>query len=165
MRTSRSTALTALIAALALTALARPAGADVTLFVGANTSPGPRALRGIAGGIGLLVVGVEGEYASTVDAPTATTPGSTTATLSGLLQTPGGVLAGIQPYVSGGVGLYQEHRGVTSAYAAGTAVGGGAKVRLLGPVRLRVDYRAFRRRSGVDVRVTHRVYAGVNVAF
>jgi len=44
--------------------------------------------------------------------------------------------------------------------------GGGAKINVIGPLRLRVDYRALKLR-GEPLRdsVIHRWYAGVNLAF
>ena len=50
--------------------LATPAFADITAFIGANTTPSNRQVRGLAVGIGLLVVGFEFELANTTDDPT-----------------------------------------------------------------------------------------------
>ena len=43
--------------------------------------------------------------------------------------------------------------------------GGGVKVNLAGPVRLRVDYRVFKLGSGALYSPAHRVYAGINLKF
>ena len=42
-----------------------PPFADLTAFLGTNTTPSRRATRGLAIGMGLLIVGFEFEYAST----------------------------------------------------------------------------------------------------
>lgn len=47
-------ALSLVMASMALSA--RPACADVTAFIGANTSPANRQVRGFAVGLGVLVV-------------------------------------------------------------------------------------------------------------
>ena len=57
------------VALLALTSA--PARADITAFIGANTTPANRQVRGGALGFGLLVVGVELEYSYTPDDPSA----------------------------------------------------------------------------------------------
>jgi len=48
-----------------LLAAATPASADATLFVGSNTTPSNRTVKGFSLGVSLLVVGVEFEYAKT----------------------------------------------------------------------------------------------------
>ena len=53
----------AVIAAAILVARAAPARADITAFIGANTTPANRPVRGFAVGTGLLIVGFEFEYA------------------------------------------------------------------------------------------------------
>ncbi len=60
-----------LVALLLTAATASPALADATVFVGANTTPANRPVRGLAVGVGLLVVGFEFEFADTPDDPTA----------------------------------------------------------------------------------------------
>ena len=44
-------------------------------------------------------------------------------------------------------------------------VGGGVKMNLPGPVRLRLDYRVFKLTGGALNTPAHRVYAGVNLKF
>ena len=46
-----------------------PARADITGFIGANTTPANRQTRGLAVGAGFLIVGFEFEYAYTPDDP------------------------------------------------------------------------------------------------
>jgi hypothetical protein len=43
--------------------------------------------------------------------------------------------------------------------------GGGVKVALVGPVRLRLDYRVFKLAGGALNSPAHRVYAGLNLKF
>ena len=44
-------------------------------------------------------------------------------------------------------------------------VGGGVKISLVGPLKLRVDYRTFKLGSGALYTPAHRIYAGVNLGF
>ena len=46
-----------------------------------------------------------------------------------------------------------------------TAVGGGAKISLAGPLRVRFDYRLFNLRGRPRHDQVHRVYAGLNLMF
>ena len=64
MRHVRAIALTTLMLSLLVPA---SAFADATLFLGANTSPANRSTRGLAIGMGLLVLGFEFEYSDTTD--------------------------------------------------------------------------------------------------
>jgi len=159
------TAQRVLLAALVMgLASARPAYADATLFVGANTSPANRVTRGFAIGAGLLIVGFEFEYADTTDDPTAQAPALRVGTGNLLIQTPFAI-KGIQPYFETGGGFYRETLGVheDSGFTAGT--GGGAKISLAGPIRLRIDYRVMKLGSGALVSPAHRIYAGLNLKF
>jgi hypothetical protein len=45
----------------------------------------------------------------------------------------------------------------------GLNTGGGVKVSLVGPIRLRVDYRIFKLGSGALNSPAHRIYAGLNM--
>jgi len=81
-----------------------------------------------------------------------------------ILQTPG-ALAGVQPYFTTGAGGYNEELGTRSETNFGTNVGGGAKVSLFGPLRVRVDYRAFRLQGEPLHDVVHRLYVGANLKF
>src|SRR5437867_9234752 len=96
---------------LALTAT--PARADVTGFIGANTTPANRQVRGGALGFGLLVIGFELEYAFTPDEPTASAPSLKTGMGNLVLQTPVAMF-GFQPYFTTGGGFYQEELGAHS---------------------------------------------------
>ena len=150
------------LAAIALALAARPAFADLTGFIGATTTPANRLTKGVAGGAGLLVIGFEFEYADTTDDPTALAPSLKTGMGNVLLQTPVAIF-GVQPYFTTGAGFFNESLGTHSETSFGLNMGGGAKVTLIGPLRLRVDYRVFKLGSGALYSPAHRVYIGLNV--
>jgi opacity protein-like surface antigen len=144
--------------------IAAPAFADITAFIGANTTPSNRQVRGLAAGIGLLVVGFEFEFANTTDDPLTSAPSLTTGSGNIMFQTPTAIF-GFQPYFTTGGGLYRETLGAHEDTSFALNTGGGVKVNLIGPLRLRVDYRVFKLGSGALHSPAHRVYAGVNVKF
>src|SRR5439155_23548368 len=151
--------------ALAVSVLAAtPASADITAFIGANTTPANRQVRGGALGFGLLIVGFELEYAFTLDAPPANAPSLKTGMGNVLLQSPTAFF-GVQPYFTTGGGIYREELGLQQDTGFGLNTGGGVKVTLIGPVRLRVDYRVFKLGSGALSSPAHRIYAGLNLKF
>lgn len=155
----------AAIAATLLTLLgSTPVFADLTGFVGANMTPANRIVRGVSAGAGLLVVGLEFEYANTLDDTKALAPGLTTGMGNVLLQTPFAIL-GVQPYATTGAGLYRERLGAVEHTGLGFNTGGGVKISLVGPLRLRVDYRVFKLGSGALHSPAHRIYAGLNLKF
>jgi len=160
MRFTRVAVFAAVISAVG----ASSAFADITGFIGANTTPANRQTLGAAVGFGLLIVGFEFEYAVTTDDPAAGAPSLKTGMANVLLQTPL-PLAGFQPYVTAGGGLYNETLGVHSDTSFGSNVGGGVKVSLVGPLALRVDYRVFNLGSGALYSPAHRIYAGLNLKF
>ncbi len=141
-----------------------PAFADATVFLGSTNTPANRPAKGLAFGIGLLVVGFEFEFSSTDEAIDEAAPAFRTGMGNALLQTPVPV-AGMQFYVTTGAGFYQERLGARQETHAGFNTGGGAKITLLGPLRARVDYRVFKLRGEPLHDVVHRVYAGVNLDF
>jgi hypothetical protein len=151
------------LAAVLMLASAR-ALADVTAFLGVNTTPASRQTTGFAVGAGLLFVGFEFEYGSTQEDPTSGAPSLKTGMGAVLLQTPV-ALARFQPYFETGGGFYLEELGghSDSGFAVGT--GGGVKISLAGPLRLRVDYRIIKLGSGALTSPAHRIYAGVNLKF
>jgi opacity protein-like surface antigen len=155
---------TAGIALLLLAVTSVPARADITAFVGANMTPANRSVRGAALGFGLLVVGVELEYAYTPDDLSANAPSLRTGMGNVLFQTPVAFM-GFQPYFTTGAGVYQEELGAHSDTSIGFNTGGGVKVSLAGPIRLRVDYRVFKLGSGALHSPAHRFYAGLNLKF
>ena len=150
----------AVIALLLL--VAAPARADVTGFIGANLTPTNRRVLGGAFGIGLLVIGFEGEYAFTPDDPKASAPSLTTGMGNVLLQTPVAIF-GVQPYFTTGAGLYRETLGTHQDTSFGFNTGGGVKITLIGPLRLRVDYRVFKLGSDALYSPAHRIYVGLNL--
>lgn len=156
----RATALATLVCGL----IATPAFADITAFIGANTTPANRQVRGLAAGIGLLVVGFEFEYANTTDDLTASAPSLTTGSGNIVFQTPVAFF-GFQPYFTTGAGLYRETLGTHQDTSFALNTGGGVKIALIGPVRLRVDYRVFRLGGGALHSPAHRIYAGLNLKF
>lgn len=145
-------------------ACAGTARADLTAFLGANMSPANRQVRGGALGFGLLVVGFELEYAYTPDDPTALAPSLKTGSGNVLLQTPIAFM-GIQPYFTTGGTVYRESLGTHHDTSFGLNTGGGVKIALLGPVRLRVDYRVLKLGNSALTSPAHRVYAGLNLKF
>jgi len=142
--------------------MAEPARADITAFLGANMTPANRQVRGGAFGIGLLIVGFEAEYAFTPDDPRASAPSLKTGIGNVILQTPVAFF-GFQPYFTTGGGLYRETLGLHQSTGVGLNTGGGVKVNLIGPLRLRVDYRIFKLGSGALNSPAHRIYAGLNL--
>lgn len=149
---------------LALVLSARPASADITAFLGANTTPANRQVRGFAVGLGLLFIGFEFEYTNTADDPTATAPSLKVGSGNLLLQAPVAIF-GVQPYFTTGGGVYSETLGTHNDRGFGLNTGGGVKVSLAGPLRVRVDYRVFKLGSGALYSPAHRVYAGLNLKF
>jgi opacity protein-like surface antigen len=154
----------AVLAGLICVAGARPAFADLTGFIGANTTPANRQTYGAALGFGLLMIGFEFEYAATTEDTAAGAPSLTTGMANVLLQTPV-PLAGFQPYATVGGGIYNESLAAHSDTSFGSNLGGGVKVSLVGPLRLRVDYRVFKLGSGALYSPAHRVYVGLNLTF
>jgi hypothetical protein len=160
MRTSRFAFLAALFLALGATT----ASADVTAFLGATTTPTNRQAKGIAIGTGLLLFGFEFEYSSTSDDLDRGAPSLKIGSGNGLLQTPFPIF-GFQPYVTAGAGIYRERLGTSSDTGLAPNVGGGVKIELAGPLRLRVDYRVFKLGSDARYSPSHRIYAGLNLKF
>jgi len=142
--------------------------ADATLFLGATTSPANRTAKGFAIGAGLLFLGFEFEYSDTTDDLATRAPALKTGMGNLMLQTPGSFF-GIQPYYTVRGGVYHEDLGTNGSLADNTGfgmnTGGGVKINLLGPIRLRVDYRVFSLKNGALVSPAHRVYAGINLKF
>ena len=155
------------VSALALLALAlvaarpAPAYADLTAFLGLGTSPSTRPARGFAFGINLLIVGFEFEYSRTAEDLVKAAPGLTTGMFNGMVMTPTG---NTQVYLTAGGGLFRERISDTTATSFGTNIGGGVKIGLVAPLRLRLDYRVYNLRQA-GYKTPQRFYAGVNIAF
>jgi opacity protein-like surface antigen len=165
-------------ALLLLLASAPPAHADLTAFIGAQTNPSTRLTRGVSGGSGFLIVGFEGEYAQASGDDDCThltalgcAPSVRTVMFNGLIQTPRHVVPKVQLYATMGGGYYRVRFETVDLQETGfgTNVGGGVKIDLAGPLRLRLDYRLFKLTDefesyGVES-TSQRFYAGLNLAF
>ena len=149
---------------LILIAAARPALADATAFIGSAPAPEGGSVRGAALAISLSVVGFEFEYSET--RPDSAGGGIMTRSgmLNVLVETPGRA-GGVRFYATFGGGVYHERPGSAETTNAGGNAGGGVKIPLLGPFRLRLDYRAFRLRGSARRGPSQRFYAGVNLRF
>jgi hypothetical protein len=142
----------------------REAAADVTAFIGITPTPQNHAMRGFAFGFGLLVIGFEFEYANAAENETDGLPSLQTGSGNVLFQTPVEI-KGMQFYATTGGGVYRERLATVGETHIATNVGGGAKIRLAGPLRLRLDYRVFRLQGDPLHQTYQRFYAGANLAF
>lgn len=149
---------------LSLLLVPATASADITAFLGATPSPVNRGLIGTAAGFGLVIVGAEAEITRWPAVTTSGTAGLTTWSANGLLQTPGS-LSPVQVYVTAGAGLYRESKGMTTRMSTALNTGGGLKVKVAGPIRLRLDYRMFRLQGSPQTALMHRVYGGAALSF
>jgi hypothetical protein len=140
------------------------AAADITAFIGISPTPDTRAVRGVSLGFGLLIVGFEFEYANIVEDSLEGLPSLQTGSGNILIQTPIEV-SGFQLYGTAGGGMYRERLLLQQETHFTTNVGGGAKIRLAGPLRLRLDYRLFRLNGSPLHSTYHRFYAGANLGF
>ena len=70
-----------------------------------------------------------------------------------------------QLYGTVGAEGYQETLGDSDETHFGTNIGGGAKIKLVGPLRVRVDYRIFRLQGAPIHDVYQRFYVGANLKF
>ena len=111
----------------------------------------------------LLVVGLELEYSDT-KADERGNARRHAGMFNVLAQTP--TVYGLQFYATVGAGLYREEGADLLETSAATNTGGGVKVGLVGPLRVRFDYRVFQLRGESSPNKTHhRFYTGVNLAF
>ena len=157
-------ALIPALAAVVLVSTTLPAHADLTAFVGANTTPSNRATTGFGLGFSLLVVGLEFEYSDTRQNELNGAARLQTGMFNLLAQTPFAI-SGIQLYGTAGAGLYRERGSTTQETHGGTNIGGGVKIALAGPLRLRLDYRVFSLKGAPQYNTQHRFYTGLNLAF
>ena len=147
---------------LAMTAV--PARADITAFLGLSPTPERHTVKGFSGGLSLVIVGFEFEYSHLGEDTPQALPGLKTYSANVLIQTPIEV-KGTQFYATAGAGGYQEYLGPREETYASLNFGGGIKVRVLGPVRLRLDYRVFQLKGQPLYPTYQRFYAGANFAF
>ncbi len=148
----------------ALLSAGSTAWADATVFIGNATAPSNRTARGFAVGAGLLIVGFEFEYGSTVEELEAAAPSLRTGMGNVLFQTPFPIFR-LQPYFTTGGGVYHESLGGISETNFGINNGGGVKISLIGPLRARVDYRVFNLKGSPLEDVVQRWYVGANLKF
>jgi opacity protein-like surface antigen len=161
MKTRAFVSTAVFAAALAVPSIA---AADVTAFLGINPTPANRVVRGISGGVGLLVVAFEFEYASTTEDLAEDAPALKTYMVNGLAQTPFPI-GGMQFYATAGGGVYRETLAEVTETNVGINIGGGVKMNLAGPLRLRLDYRVFTLRGDARHTKPQRFYAGLNLKF
>ncbi|HUU34455.1 MAG TPA: hypothetical protein VMW48_10345 [Vicinamibacterales bacterium] len=152
------------LATLCLAMAPTVAWADVTAFLGASPTSAARLARGAAVGAGLVVVAFEVEAAQFAERTGEGAPGLSTGMANVLVQTPIAV-SGMQFYGTAGVGVYRERLASRQETSVAGNVGGGIKIKVTGPLRLRLDYRLFRLRGAPVNAVYHRLYAGANLGF
>jgi opacity protein-like surface antigen len=179
---------TAVLGLALLMLMPRPAHADLTAFIGGTFSGKPQdpivgeshtsLARGLSAGFGLIIVGFEFEWSRTsgedpgegsctvANFRGACAPSFTTVMGNVLLQTPRG-LGPVQVYGTVGAGGYRERFDVLdeSNTNVGTNIGGGVKMSLLGPLRVRIDYRVFKLSGDAVHDAPQRLYVGANLAF
>lgn len=151
-----------LLAVALLAASPAPARADITAFWGISRDTETRSTRGFSAGINLLIVGFEFEYANMSEDLVGRSASLTTGMVNGLVQTP---TSGVQFYLTAGGGFHRQRLNDDSVTHVGTNIGGGAKIGLVGPLRLRLDYRIFSLRGNSFHVTPQRFYAGVNLSF
>jgi opacity protein-like surface antigen len=156
--------LVVFFALIVLVAWPRDAAADATAFLGFTTTPTNRSARGFAVGFGLLIVGFEFEYSATTEDPPSGAPSLRAGSFNGLLQTPFEI-ARMQFYATAGGGVYREVLGTASETNVAVNTGGGVKITLAGPIRLRIDYRVFKLSGSPLYSHPQRLYAGLNLKF
>ena len=149
---------------IALLGVAAPARADLTGFIGVNPTPSSRLVRGFAAGLALVIIGFEFEYAETSEDEMNGAPSLRTGMGNVYLQTPFPI-SGLQFYGTMGGGLYRERLDMRQETQVAGNVGGGVKIVLAGPLRLRLDYRIFNLRGDPLHSRPQRLYAGLNLAF
>jgi opacity protein-like surface antigen len=152
-----------LLTAAVLFAAPAKAAADITAFLGLGTKPATRAAKGLSLGITLLVVGFEAEYSHISEDIGDNAPSVRTGMINAKIQTP---TSGAQLYGTAGVGVYRESfTGGPRETNTGVNIGGGVKLGLFGPLKMRLDYRLFKFRGEAVHKTVHRVYAGINASF
>jgi hypothetical protein len=161
-RSRRSFAVSFVLACAFLAATAVPARADITAFLGLSPTPENHGVKGFGVGVGLLIVGFEFEYANLSEDTFEQLPGLKTYAGNVLVQTP---TPGFQLYGTVGAQGYKESLGNFDETHFGTNIGGGAKINLVGPLRVRLDYRIFRLQGEPLHDVYQRFYVGANLKF
>ena len=150
------------LAVIALTpATAR---ADATAFLGRHSAGDDRSTtRGFAFGASLLVLGFEFEYANSSEDQSTARPSLRTTAGNVAVQTFG--LPGFQLYATTGAGYYRERLGSDEETGLLLNSGGGVKIKIAGPLRVRIDYRIFTLKGDPRHTNVQRIYAGANLSF
>jgi hypothetical protein len=161
-RHSLATVLTLTLVLLGATA--SPARADITAFLGLTPTPERHTLKGFSAGAGLVIIGFEVEFAHIGEDTLENLPGLKTYAGNVLVQTPIPIM-GTQFYGTAGAQGYRETLGTIQETHVGTNIGGGAKIKLLGPLRVRLDYRIFKLQGSPLHGVYQRFYVGANLKF
>lgn len=144
-----------------LTLRPTPALADATAFIGWSPTVATRSTTGVAIGVSAVVLGFEFEYAHLNNDQTTATPSLGTGMFNLLIMTP----TKLQLYVTAGGGIYHEALNAESNTSVGVNVGGGIKIPIAGPLRVRVDYRVMTLSSSIVGKPVQRFYVGGNFAF
>ncbi len=154
--------ITVLLTLAVLTVSPRPAAADATAFVGFSPTVTTRSTTGFSIGVSLLIVGFEFEYAHLNEDSPAAAPGLSTGMVNALVMTP----TKFQLYATAGAGVGHESLLTVGNTTFATNIGGGVKIPLIGPIRIRLDYRAMHL-TGTPIAKANvqRFYAGINFAF
>jgi|SRR5579862_5920969 len=156
--------VSALAAVAALVATPAPAAADGTAFLGLSPTSNARSASGAALGFKFIFLDFEFEYAHMTEGLASNTPGFSSGMFNIALETP----TKTKIYLTAGGGLTHENLGAATRWGVGTDIGGGVKLPLAGPIRLRLDYRVFTLHNGIPSapnKMQYRFYAGLNVAF
>jgi len=151
-----------ILAACLLLGVPASAAADITAFFGAGHKPKTRTAKGLAVGISLIMVGFEVEYSDISEKDADAAPRLRTGMINAIVQTP---TSGAQLYATAGVGAYREQLRDFQETNTGLNIGAGLKLGLMGPLKMRVDYRLFKLRGDPLYSTVHRVYAGLNTSF
>lgn len=144
--------------------LPRPARADLTAFLGLSPTPDNRSARGFAAGVTMVVFGFEGEYSQILEDETESLPSLRTWSGNVFVQTPVEI-SKVTPYATVGGGVYRESLADQQETNIGVNAGGGLKIRLAGPFRVRLDYRIFTLKGDPLHSTYQRFYVGANLAF
>jgi hypothetical protein len=152
----------ALLALAFLAAVPAPAAADLTGFLGVSPSPASRPARGVSISVGLLIVGFEFEYAKISENEREAAPALTTGMGNLIVVTP---TTKVQLYGTAGGGIFRERLRDFATTNVGTNIGGGAKIALAGPIKLRLDYRVFKLNGTPIVDRVQRFYTGLSLGF
>ena len=141
------------------------ARADLTGFVAAATTPQTRPGFGFAAGGSFAVIGWEAEYCYNTEDPGDMAPAVRTYMGNVFAQNPVPI-NGLTFYATVGGGIYSERLGEgESETNVGTNLGGGVKIDLTGPLRLRLDYRVFTFVGSPLYKSPQRFYVGLVLNF